>query len=257
LCLTASIGQQTSPTPQAGNSAGASNQEKARAVIDQMITALGGRAYLNVQDSYSEGRYGRFHNEVMVGGAKYYRYWKWPDTDRWELTDQRDIVQLFQGDKEIEVTYQGARELNPEKDENVRQWLVRRHYTLEKVLRNWINEPGTLLLDEGPTMAENRMAEKITVINSKDEAVTLLVSADTHLPVQKIFTVRDPQTHDRDTEIETFDNWRMIQGVNTPQNILISRNGAIVRQQFIFNTTYNNQPPDAYFAPKLINHTKK
>src|SRR5262245_23562840 len=219
LCLSASTGQQASPSPAAG--VAASNQQKARAVLDQMIAALGGQAYLNVQDSYSEGRYGRFHNEVMVGGAKYFRYWRWPDTDRWEITDQRDIVQLFTGDKAVEVTWQGAREMNPEKEENVRQWLVRRHYALEIVLRVWLNESGTLLLDEGPTLAENRMAERITIINPRNEAVSLLVSPDTHLPVQKIFSVRDPQTRERDEEVEIFDNWRMVQGVNNPFNILI------------------------------------
>src|SRR6516162_6031521 len=113
LFLTGASGQQASPTP--ASSPATSNQQKARAVLDQMIAALGGQAYLNVQDSYSEGRYGRFHNEVMVGGAKYFRYWKWPDSDRWEITDQRDIVQLFIGDKATEVTWQGARAMNPEK----------------------------------------------------------------------------------------------------------------------------------------------
>lgn len=255
LCLTASAGQQTSSTPAA--SAAASNQQKARAVLDQMIAALGGQNYLTVQDSYSEGRYGRFHNEVMVGGAKYFRTWRWPDSDRWELTDQRDIVQLFIGDKGTEVTWQGAHEMNPEKEENVRQWLIRRHYTLEIVVRVWLNQPGTLLLDEGPTLAENRMAEKITIINPKNEAVSLLVSPDTHLPVQKIFSVRDPQTKERDEEIETMDNWRMVQGVNTPFNIVITRNKQIVRQQFVFNMSYNNHPPDSTFEPKLIRSPKK
>jgi hypothetical protein len=256
LFLGGAAGQQTSPTPAAG-SAATSNQQKARAVVDQMVAALGGQAYLNVQDTYSEGRYGRFHNEVMVGGAKYFRYWKWPDSDRWEITEQRDIVQLFIGDKAVEVTWQGAHEMNPEKEENVRQWLVRRHYTLETVLRVWLKEPGTALFDEGPTLAENRVAERITIINPRNEAVTLLVSTDTHLPVQKIFTVRDPKTRDRDKEIEAFDNWRMVQGINTPFNILITRNGQLVRQQFVFNMSYNNHPPDATFAPKLIKYPKK
>jgi hypothetical protein len=256
LCLTASTGQQTSPTPAPGSSAG-SNQQKARTIIDQMIAALGGQAYLNVQDSYSEGRYGRFHNEVMVGQAKYFRYWRWPDSDRWEITDQRDIVQLYIGDKATEVTWQGARIMNPEKEDNVRQWLIRRHYALEIVLRTWLNQPGTLLLYEGSSLAENRMAERITIINPQNEAVTLLVSQDTHLPVQKIFTVRDPQTRDRDEEIEIFDSWRVVQGINTPFNDLIKRNGQIVRQQFVFNVTYNNHPPDSIFEPKLIRNPKK
>src|SRR5262249_54711835 len=107
------------------------------------------------------------------------------------------------------------------------------------------------------TLAENRMAERITIINSRNEAVTLLVSTDTHLPVKKIFTVRDPQTREHDEESEVFDSWRMVQGVNTPFNILITRNGTIVRQLFFSTVTYNNHPEDSIFTPKLIHYPRK
>ena len=255
LCLTTSMGQQTSPTPAAG--AATSNQQKARAVLDQMIDALGGEAYLNVQDSYSEGRYGRFHNEAMVATNVFFRYWQWPDKERFEITPQRDIVYLYLGDKEYEIIYRGSTELNPQKDENVKQALQRRHYTLDTVLRKWLKEPGTILLDEGATLAENRMAEKITIINSRNEAVTLLVSTDTHLPIKKIFTTRDPQSREHDEETEIFDSWRKVQGVNTPFNIMITRNGAIVRQLFFSTVTYNNHPDPSIFTPQLIKYPKK
>jgi len=147
--------------------------------------------------------------------------------------------------------------LNPEKDENVKQGLRRRHYTLETVLRVWLNQPGTLLLDEGASLAENRMAEKITIINSKNEAVTLMINTDTHLPVKKIFTTRDPQTREQDEETEIFDSWRMVQGVNTPFNILLTRNGQIVRQLFFSTVTYNNHPDPSIFTPQLIKYPKK
>jgi len=255
LWLAGLSGQQTPGPPQV--SEGQHNQQKARAVINQMISALGGQAYLNVQDAYSEGRYGRFHNEVMVGGAKYYRYWRWPDSDRWELTDQRDIVQLYVGDKAFEVTFRGSRPLFLDKEEGARLMLQRQHYSLETVLRTWLNEPGTALFDEGSALTENRMAESITIINSSHEAVTILVSVDTHLPVKKIFFTRDPQSHERDEEDEIFDNWKIVQGINTPYSVVIMRNGQIARQQFIANVSYNNQPPDSYFTPILINHAKK
>ena len=83
------IPQSAPVSPNAGTEAQA-NQTKARSVLDKMVEALGGPAYLNLQDSYTEGRYGRFHNEVMVGGTVYFRYWQWPDKERIELTKQRD-----------------------------------------------------------------------------------------------------------------------------------------------------------------------
>lgn len=248
-------GQQTS-APKAGGDA-LTNQQKARAVLDRMIKAMGGPAYLNVQDFHSEGRYGRYHNEVMIATNTFYRYWKWPDSERYEVTPERDIVYLYSPGKVIEITYKGGRELDPDKDENIRQALVRRRFTMEKVLRGWLNAPGTILLDEGPTLAENQMAEKITIINADNDAASILVSSDTHLPVQKIFSNRDPKSRERDEEVETYGSWRVIDGVNTPCSTQTKHNGTLVRSEAITAASYNTHPPDEYFTPKLINHAKK
>src|SRR5690348_313330 len=91
--------QQPAASPQPQENEAQRNQQKARTWLDQMIQALGGQAYLTLQDSFTHGRYGRFHNEREVGEAIFYRYWKWPDLERNELTEQRDVVELYLGDK--------------------------------------------------------------------------------------------------------------------------------------------------------------
>ena len=125
LYLTSMAGQQTPAPSSAGPTQ--NNQQKARAVVDQMIQALGGQAYLTAQDYYAEGRSGSFHNESLVGWSLYYRYWKWPNKERTELTKQRDIVQLYLEDKAYEITYKGIQPMDPEKEERVRQGIIRRH----------------------------------------------------------------------------------------------------------------------------------
>ncbi len=247
LCLTGLTGQQA-PVAQPKAEA-QTNQKKARAVLDQLIQALGGQAYLNVEDYFAEGRSGSFHNETLVGEGLVYRYWKWPDIDRIELTKQRDIVELYIGDDAYELTYRGIKALDPAKDDKLRAALLRRHYSLEVVLRKWLNEPGILLLDEGPTLSENHMAEKITIINAKNESVTILVSPDTHLPLEKRFSSRDPRYRDRDEESTVYGNWRVEQGINTPHIILTKRNGETISQQIYLRVTYNNHPPSGLFDP--------
>ncbi|MGC2694860.1 MAG: hypothetical protein WA738_03635 [Candidatus Angelobacter sp.] len=249
LCLATLIGQETT-APKPAESA-QSNQQKARSILDQMIEALGGQAYLNAQDYYAEGRSGSFHNETLAGTSLYYRYWKWPDKDRFEVTKQRDIVELYVGDNAYEVTYKGIRMLDPEKDERLKQSLIRRHYSLETVLRTWLKEPGILLLDEGPSISEAKMAEKITIINSKNESVTLLVSPETHLPMEKQFSTRDPRYRERDEESTIYGNWKVIQGINTPRMTVTKRNGETISQQIILNITYNTHPSDALFDPAV------
>lgn len=261
FCVATSLAQQNIPqgvpvSPNTGADA-QSNQQKARAILDQTITALGGAAYMNLQDSYTEGRYGRFHNEVMVGGTVYFRYWQWPDKERVELTKQRDIVNLFIDDHATEVTFRGPHELDAVKDDNVRLAIQRRHYALEIILREWLKDPATLLLYEGPTLAGNKMTDRVTLINSKNESVSILIAPDTHLPAEKIFITRDPQTRDRDEEDEIFDNWRVVQGINTAYSVVTMRNGQIVRQQYLSSVSYGQRPPDSYFTPILIDHNRK
>lgn len=256
LCMASLYGQQAPSTKPADVP---TNQQKARALVDQMIQALGGQAYLTAQDYYAEGRSGSFHNETLQGTSLFYRFWKWPDKDRIELTKQRDIVQLYVGDDAYEITYKGIRPLNLEKEERVQQAIIRRHYSLENVLRNWMKEPGILLLDEGPSISEGHMSEKLTIINSKNESVTILVDPSTHLPLEKRFSTRDPRYRERDEEVLIYGDWKEFQGINTPRMTVIKRNGETISQQIILNMTYNIHPADSLFDPTLakINPVKE
>jgi hypothetical protein len=250
LCVASLYGQQT-PSGTQPVVTELSNQKKARAVIDQMIEALGGQAYLTVQDFYAEGRSGSFHNETLQGYGLYYRFWKWPDQERTELTKERDVVQLYLGDSAYEITYRGIHPLDPQKDEKLQQALQRRRYTLEIVLRKWLTEPGILLLDEGPGISEGHLAEKITIVNAKNESVTLFVDPTTHLPLEKRFSTRDPRYRDRDEERTIYGDWKVIQGVNTPRITVTKRNGETIAQQITLNITYNTHPDDSLFNPAV------
>ena len=250
ICLyVASLYGQQAPSTKPADTQ--SNQQKARTLVDQMVQALGGQAYLTAQDYYAEGRFGSFHNESLVGSGLFYRFWKWPDKDRIELTKQRDIVQLYVGDQAYEITYRGIRPIDLHKEEKVGQAIVRRYYSLENVLRNWLKEPGILLLDEGPGISEGHMAEKLTIINSKNESVTILVDPSTHLPLEKRFSTRDPRYRERDEEVLIYGDWKEFQGINTPRMTVIKRNGETLSQQIILNITYNTHPSDLLFDPTL------
>ena len=105
-----------------------------------------------------------------------------------------------------------------------------------------MTEPGILLLDEGPGISEGHLAEKITIVNAKNESVTLFVDPTTHLPLEKRFSTRDPRYRDRDEERTIYGDWKVIQGVNTPRITVTKRNGETISQQIILNLTYNTHP---------------
>ena len=158
---------QAIPTDQA-------NAQKAKQIIDQAIEALGGQAYLNITDMKSEGRaYSFHHGEPNSMGTVFWRFRKFPDKDRVELTKKRDVIQIYNGDKGYEITFKGVRDL-PLKDQ-LEPYLRRRHYSLDIVLRQWLQQPGVALFYEGQKVAAQKQTEQVTIMNSKNEAVTLNV----------------------------------------------------------------------------------
>lgn len=65
------------------------NSAKAKAVLDQAIQALGGDAYLNIQDVSQQGRtYSFHHGETTSTGILFWRFLKFPDKERIEVTKE-------------------------------------------------------------------------------------------------------------------------------------------------------------------------
>jgi hypothetical protein len=220
--------------------------KKARMLLDQMIQALGGPAFLNVQDMEQQGRsYAFYHGNPSGQGSLFWRFWKWPDKERFELTKQRDVIYIYNGNQGWEVTYKGTRAEDPDE---MKEYLRAREYSLNNVLRGWLKQPDTALFYEGSGLTQDKQVDKVTVINGKGEAVTLFIDQLTHLPVKKSYFVRDPESREKDEEAEVFDNWRAEQGINTPRTVVLMRNGDITRQRFIQSVSYNQGIPDSKFT---------
>ena len=229
--------------------------KKARALIDQMIQALGGQAFLNVQDMEQQGHsYGFYHGNPSGLGSVFWRFWKWPDKDRIEVTKQRDVIYIYSGDQGWEITYKGTRAADPEE---VKEFVRAREYSLNTVLRVWLPEPATALFYEGIGLVQDKQVEKVTIINSKDQAVTIAIDQNTHLPVKKSYLLRDPVSREKDEEAEIYDNWRVEQGLNTAHIIVATHNGETTRQRFLQSVTYNQGIPDSKFTATVTYTPKK
>lgn len=236
---------QTSATQQQAEEPGV---RKAKRLVEQMIQALGGQAYLNIQDMEFSGRtYGFYQGEPQGAGAPFWDFWKWPDKERVELTKQRDWVIIYNGDKGTEVTFRGP---SPVEQETLDDYLRRRHYSLQNVLRVWLKQPGIAYFYEGVASAERRPAEQVTILNAQNEGVTLFIDQNTFLPIKKSFTWREPKTRDRNDEAEVYDNYRDVQGIKTPFSITRQKNGLNTNQRFLNQVTYNQNLPDSLFNPE-------
>jgi len=223
------------------------NAAKAKQLIQQAIQTLGGEAYLTWRTQTSQGRsYSFHHGEPNSLGTLFWRFREYPNKDRLELTKHRDVFEIFNGDNGWDVTFQGVRKL--EGDE-IQPYLRRRHYALDGVLREWINQPGVAFFYEGQRVAAQKQTEQVTIMNAKNEAVTLNFDINTHLPVRKTFSWRDPTDKERNVEEEIYDNYRNVQGIITPFDVTRTYNGEMSAQSFLTNASYNETlSPDLFDA---------
>jgi hypothetical protein len=224
------------------------SERKAKALLDHMIEALGGQAYLNLQDISQEGRGYTFHlGRPNSAGTVFWRFYKFPDKERIELTKQRDVVEIYNGNKGAEITYKGVQTAE---EKELTGYVRRRHYSLDWIIRKWLPEPGIALFYEGSTVADQKAVEQVTIMNSHNEAVTLAIDSLTHLPVKKSFTWRDPTDKQRNVEEEVWDNYRLVQGLMTPFSVTRYYNGDMSNQRFLTAVSYNKGLADSLFDPR-------
>ncbi len=221
------------------------NSKKARAILQKMIETLGGPAYLGIQDMQQEGRAYSFYNGKPNSlGTLFWRSWKFPDKEKIELTKQRDISYIYNGDNGYEVSYKGTAAAEPDA---LRDYIRRRNHSLEYVLRVWLPDPKTALFWDGTAVAEQKHCDSVTLMNAENDSVTIFIDTSSHLPVKKTFEWRDPADRLKNEEGEIFDNFRLVQGVLTPHTLLRTKNGDTTTQRFITTVKYNVGLPDSMF----------
>ena len=224
------------------------NANKARALIEQGIKALGGETWLTIRDREQQGRTYGFHaGRATGGGGPFWGFSEFPDKERVELTKERDIAELFVGDKGWEITYKGP---HPIEKKDLEDYLRRRHFSLDTVLRTWVNDPKVLLLYDGNAIAAQHATLQVTLINAQNESVDLFFDTDTHLPVKKSFEWRDPVDKQKNLEEEVYDNYKPVSGTMAPYSVTRFFNGDMSNQRFLNAVTINQGLDPAMFDPK-------
>jgi len=228
---------------------------KAKQLVEKMLQALGGDAYLHYTDTQQEGRTNSFYHGQPTGGtAPFWRFYKFPDKERVELTKQRDWIIIHNGDRGTETTFHGTK---PEDDDVHRDYVMRDQYSIDKVLRTWLDAPGTTYFYDGGGFTDNHEVENVTIANARNQQVSFSIDNSKYLPVRKSFTVRDPTYKEKDTYSDIYSEYRPVQGIQTPHVITRTKNNEMVSQRFLSKVSYNQNLPDTLFVPPTAFEAKK
>jgi len=256
------------PSAQAAPAAG-SEEQRGRALLDQMVKALGGDAWLNRRDMQAKGRSASFfHNEANPYVIEY-DYWRrfpgsgQPEAERLGfLTDKSmilpgkkiDVVQIWTPTNGYEVTYKGREELPKDQVEDYER---RKNHSIEAVVNTWLKTPGVMVIAEGTSMVMRRIADKVTVLSPNNDAVTIELDANTHLPLRRTFQWRNEQFKDHDEDVEEYDDYHTIQGLPTSFMITRYHNGEMASQRYFSKVEYNLGVPNDMFDPDHLLAKKK
>jgi hypothetical protein len=250
LAAVPAIAQSTAEPPQQSAATSSSqapdaSAQRARAKLQAMLDALGGPKWLAIQNVFTNGRVSGFYQGKPTGEIGDYYEWRAPSGDtRIEAGKKHDDVEIFAGNDCWEATYRGKKALPKD---ICSDFLRRRDHTIDVALRTWMNDPRTILIDEGQTLSERHLTDQVTLINADNDSITIQMDAETHLPRSRSFEWRDPVYQDKNTEREEYDNYHPVDGFPTPFSITRFHNGDMTSQRFIYRAAYNGPlPPDAF-----------
>ncbi|HEX4040006.1 MAG TPA: hypothetical protein VHX37_18275 [Acidobacteriaceae bacterium] len=231
----------TATTPDSGSA-------KARAVLDAMVKALGGDRWLGIRNTYTYGRIAAFYQGKPTGATVYYWSWHTPEADRIDLSekahDTHNWTQVFAGKGCWEFTFRGR---NPIPKDACDEAIRRHDHSIENAIRVWLKDPNTILMYEGQSLSERHLAEQVTLLNAENDSITIQVDAQTHLPLGRSYSWRDPVYKDKNEELEEYDDYHVVDGLPTPFTITRFHNGDMTQQRFVFKASYDVAvPPDAF-----------
>ena len=221
-------------------------EKKARELLGQTVTALGGPAFRNLKTSRIEGRIYAFRRGGLSGLAQVVEYVRYPDKQREEYGKGKEEIQIVNGDKGWTLDIHGAKPLSAQEMKEYRETESMHGFY---ILRYRLGEEGSTVEYGGRDLWENREVDAVRFIDAENRTVTFSLDRLTHLPVRVVWVRRDPQTRERIEETEIFSNYLTSNGVTAARHIMRLRNGNRIFEAFIRGVRYNMEFPDSLFTP--------
>jgi hypothetical protein len=237
-------------------------QERGKRVVMEALEALGGKAYLRMEDRIEYGRAFSLYNGQITGlsMAKIYTRYLAPapgqlglrERDSYGKVNARsgDLEEsnsvLFTEEGAWEITFRGTRPLEDERYRNYRDANLR---NVLYILRQRLKEPGMSFYSQGTDFYEHRPVEVVDIADAENLTVTVQFDQLTKLPSRQTFRRRNEQYKDFDVEQTLFAKYRDVGGgVKWPGTIERDRNGSKIFQMYSESVKVNQSLTDNLFS---------
>ncbi|HYR43745.1 MAG TPA: hypothetical protein VER98_12015 [Terriglobia bacterium] len=221
-------------------------QTRPAQVIDQMIEALGGAAFLDVRDIHNTGRFFGFTRGELSSSDVFSDYIKFPDMERTEFgTLSRRSATINRGKEGWKIL--AKKDPQSQSAVEAEEFLKGFKTSFDYVLRFVLKERQTTIQNLPGEMIDFKRVDVVELRDAEKNRLRFYVDRDTHLPVK--MQVR--RTDESKLHEEQYANWHKFEGVMTP--LFVSRLTDNVKTMEIHLETadYNSGLSDNLFAPPV------
>jgi outer membrane lipoprotein-sorting protein len=223
---------------------------RGKQILDQLITALGGPTYLDIRESNCDGRLAQFgHAGELTGYTPFKVYWRYPDKNRTDFSKKGVIVNVYNGDQGWTLDRGGVTELSSVAVADFQEQAKR---DINNLLRVRLKEPGMAIRYGGIDVVDLRTVDWVEITDTEQRDFRLAVDRSTHFLVRSVVTLADDTSPDRSVETRIYTNYQLMDGVQTPLQITLDRNGRRVNQVFFQSCKYNPGFSDDFFSKAAL-----
>ncbi len=228
----------------------AQSAAKAKQLIQETIDALGGQTYLGVRDETCDGRVAFFgHNNQLINYQKVIDYNLFPDKERTEYSEKRNIIDIYNGNQGWSLDRGGVTDMSPDAIADFQKGLKR---DINNLFRFQMKEPGLDYQYVGRDVVDLKEVDWVEVTNPEHLTIKIAVSRLTHLPVRADYISRNAKTHERTIETEMFSNYQKVEGIEIPFQDTRTRDGNNVFQFFVGTCHFNTGLKPDFFTRQSL-----
>jgi outer membrane lipoprotein-sorting protein len=243
---------------------------KGKAILKELINALGGPGYMEVRESQCEGRRALFgHSGDLTGFINYVDYRRFPDKDRTEYIgkgrntilqsligiDDLDfahggiVIALYNGDRGWTYDKSGVNEMPVTSISDFQEQTKR---NIDNLLRLRLNEPAMAIRYGGSDTVDLKEVDWVELTDAENRTFRLAVDKSTHLLVRAVVSTKDEETQQVDDDTNIYSNYQLKDSVWMATQITREHNGRRTAQIFFTGCRFNPGFPDDLFTKESL-----
>src|SRR5258708_14070821 len=123
---------------------------------------------------------------------------------------------------------------------------------VNNLLRVRLKEPGMTIRYGGTDVVDLRTVDWVEITDTEQRDFGLGVERSSHFLGRRVITLTDDTSADRTVETRIYTNYQLMDGVQTPLQITLERNGRRVNQVFFQSCKYNPGFSEDFFTKAAL-----